>query len=113
MIGSSDAGNVTANPNRLLHREAMALRPDHPPGSASRQTCRDVIARLMARGAQGIVLAAPKSLAPGEDSVVPLFDTTSLQVEAAVERTLSAQSSPELCWLMVAAAAARRFAKLK
>jgi len=34
-------------------------------------------------------------LVRGQDSAVPLFDTTSLDVEAAVERALSAQSLPD------------------
>lgn len=65
--------------------------------SASRQAYRGVIARLIARGAQGIVLGCTEImlLVRPEDSAVPLFDTTSLHVEAAVERALSAQSSPD------------------
>jgi aspartate racemase len=34
-------------------------------------------------------------LVRSEDSAVPLFDTTSLHVEAAVERALSAKSLPD------------------
>jgi aspartate racemase len=65
--------------------------------SASRQAYREVIARLVARGAQGIVLGCTEImlLVRPEDSAVPLFDTTSLHVEAAVERAVSAKSSPD------------------
>jgi aspartate racemase len=63
---------------------------------ASRQAYRDAIARLIARGAQGIVLGCTEImlLVRPEDSAVPLFDTTSLHVEAAVERALSANHGP-------------------
>ncbi len=63
----------------------------------SRQAYREVIARLIARGAQGIVLGCTEImlLVRPDDSAVPLFDTTGLHVEAAVERALSAKSTPD------------------
>jgi aspartate racemase len=60
---------------------------------ASRQAFRDAIARLVARGAQGIILGCTEImlLVQAEDSAVPLFDTTRLHVEAAIARALAAR----------------------
>ena len=60
---------------------------------ASRQAYRDVIARLVERGAQGIILGCTEImlLVRQEDSAVPLFDTTRLHVEAAIARALAAR----------------------
>jgi aspartate racemase len=60
---------------------------------ASRQAYRDVIARLVARGAQGIILGCTEImlLVRPDDSAVPLFDTTRLHVEAAIARALAAR----------------------
>ncbi|KQY28795.1 aspartate racemase [Caulobacter sp. Root487D2Y] len=57
---------------------------------ASREVYRDVIARLVARGAQGIILGCTEiMLLIGEkDSPVPVFDTTTLHAMAAVDRAL-------------------------
>lgn len=57
---------------------------------ASRQVYRAVIQRLVERGAQGIVLGCTEiMLLIGEaDSPVPVFDTTTLHAEAAVEKAL-------------------------
>jgi aspartate racemase len=61
---------------------------------ASRAAYRDVIARLVARGAQGIILGCTEImlLVRPQDSTVPLFDTTQLHVEAAIARALAAYS---------------------
>jgi aspartate racemase len=61
--------------------------------AASRQAYRDVIARLVARGAQGIILGCTEImlLVRQADGAVPLFDTTALHVEAAIARTLAAR----------------------
>jgi aspartate racemase len=61
--------------------------------AASRQGYREVIARLVARGAQGVVLGCTEImlLVRQEDSAVPLFDTTRLHVEAAIARALAAR----------------------
>jgi aspartate racemase len=62
---------------------------------ASRQVYREVIARLVARGAQGIILGCTEiMLLIGEqDSPVPVFDTTTLHAMAAVERALGNRPS--------------------
>ncbi|MBV9418550.1 MAG: aspartate/glutamate racemase family protein [Alphaproteobacteria bacterium] len=58
---------------------------------SSRANYREIIARLIARGAEGIVMGCteiPLLLKP-EDSAVPLFDTTTLHALAAVDRALA------------------------
>jgi aspartate racemase len=57
---------------------------------ASRQAYREAIARLVARGAEAIILGCTEImlLVGQEDSAVPLFDTTGLHAEAAVMRAL-------------------------
>ncbi|MGH3738806.1 MAG: amino acid racemase [Micromonosporaceae bacterium] len=58
----------------------------------SRQAYRDVMARLVARGAEGIVLGCTEIelLVGPDDSPVPTFPTTRLHVEAAVDQAISA-----------------------
>jgi len=57
----------------------------------SRALCRSVIAGLVARGCEAIVLGCTEFplLVKSEDSPVPLFDTTSLHALAAVEMALA------------------------
>ncbi|MET1071688.1 MAG: aspartate/glutamate racemase family protein, partial [Umezawaea sp.] len=57
---------------------------------ASREGYREVIGRLVDQGAQGVVLGCTEIelLVGGEDSSVPVFPTTRLHVEAAVEWAL-------------------------
>lgn len=57
---------------------------------ASRARYREVIARLVARGAEGIILGCTEIplLVHAEDATVPLFDTTTLHALAAVEAAL-------------------------
>ena len=57
---------------------------------ASREAYRAVIARLVARGAQAVILGCTEImlLVRPEDSPVPLFDTTALHAEAAVDWAL-------------------------
>jgi len=57
----------------------------------SRQAYRDIIARLIERGAQGIILGCTEImlLVKEEDSAVPLFDTTTIHAVAAVDRALA------------------------
>jgi aspartate racemase len=58
---------------------------------ASRAAYRAVIARLVARGAQAVILGCTEImlLVDQTDSAVPLFDTTSLHAAAAVRLALS------------------------
>jgi amino-acid racemase len=57
---------------------------------ASRTAYREIIARLIERGAQAIILGCTEImlLVQAEDSAVPLFDTTTLHAHAAVARAL-------------------------
>jgi aspartate racemase len=59
----------------------------------SRQVYREVIAALVAAGAQGVILGCTEIelLVRPEDSPVPLFPTARLHVEAAVEQSLTPQ----------------------
>ena len=58
---------------------------------ASRLAYRDVIQRLVAQGAQGVILGCTEiSMLVGvEDAAVPLFDTTGLHAAAAVQVALA------------------------
>lgn len=58
----------------------------------SRQAYRDVIARLVERGAQAVILGCTEImlLVSEEDSAVPLFDTTTIHAFAAVDHALGA-----------------------
>jgi amino-acid racemase len=57
----------------------------------SRTAYREVIARLVAQGAQAIILGCTEImlLVSAEDSAVPLFDTTTIHAMAAVDRALA------------------------
>ena len=61
---------------------------------ASRQTYRAVIQRLVARGAEAVILGCTEImlLVRPEDSPVPLYDTTFLHAEAAVARALGGRA---------------------
>jgi aspartate racemase len=58
---------------------------------ASRTAYRDVMARLVAQGCDGIVLGCTEIplLVRAEDATVPLYDTTALHALAAVDRALA------------------------
>jgi aspartate racemase len=64
---------------------------------ASKDQYREVIAGLAARGAEGIILGCTEIglLVKPEDSPVPLFDTTLIHAEAAVEFALK-QEQPQM-----------------
>jgi aspartate racemase len=60
--------------------------------SASRMAYREIIARLIERGAQAVILGCTEImlLVSEEDSAVPLFDTTTIHALAAVDYALNA-----------------------
>ena len=62
----------------------------------SRQAYREVIARLVARGAEAIILGCTEImlLVSEADSAVPMFDTTTLHAIAAVDRSLGSGAGP-------------------
>jgi aspartate racemase len=75
-----------ATVHRIIYQELVKgdVRED------SRAAYRDVIARLVAAGAEAIILGCTEImlLVRSEDSAVPLFDTTTLHALAAVEWAL-------------------------
>lgn len=75
-----------ATVHRVIYEELVAGRVL----PASRQAYRAIIARLIARGAQGVILGCTEImlLIGQEDSPVPIFDTTALHAAAAVERAI-------------------------
>jgi aspartate racemase len=64
----------------------------------SRIAYREVIARLVASGAQAIILGCTEImlLVSAEDSAVPLFDTTTIHAIAAVDRALAPMPAAEM-----------------
>jgi aspartate racemase len=77
---------------RLVHRVIYDELVQGRVEFASRQAYRDVIARLVARGAEAVILGCTEImlLVRPEDSTVPLFDTTAIHAEAAVEMAIAA-----------------------
>ena len=75
-----------ATVHRIIYHELVAGQVL----SASRETYREIIRRLIAKGAEAIILGCTEImlLVQPEDSPVPLFDTTSLHARAAVQRAL-------------------------
>ncbi len=73
--------------HRVIYDELVQGRVE----PASRDTYREVIGRLVERGAQAIILGCTEImlLVRPEDSAVPLFDTTAIHAESTVERALS------------------------
>jgi aspartate racemase len=71
----------------VIYKELVAgeVRPE------SRAAYREIIGRLVRRGAQAIILGCTEImlLVSAEDSSVPLFDTTTLHAIAAVDRSLA------------------------
>lgn len=63
---------------------------------SSRAAYREIIGRLVADGAQAVILGCTEImlLVRPEDSPVPLFDTTTIHAEAAVELALGSRSAP-------------------
>ncbi|MEE1657405.1 aspartate/glutamate racemase family protein [Microvirga sp. CF3062] len=72
--------------HEIIYKELVLgqIRPE------SRQAYREVIARLIERGAQCIILGCTEImlLVSEEDSAVPLFDTTTIHAVAAVDEAL-------------------------
>ena len=75
-----------ATVHRIIYDELVQGRAE----PASRTAYRAVIARLVERGAEAIILGCTEImlLVKPEDSQVPLFDTTGIHAEAAVDRAL-------------------------
>jgi aspartate racemase len=73
--------------HRIIYEELVAGRVL----DSSREVYKTVIARLVERGAQAIILGCTEiMLLIGQaDSAVPVFDTTTLHAMAAVERALN------------------------
>jgi aspartate racemase len=72
--------------HRIIYEELVQGRVE----AASRAAYRAVIARLVERGAEAVILGCTEImlLVGPEDSAVPLFDTTALHAEAAVDAAL-------------------------
>jgi len=75
-----------ARVHHVIYDELVQGRVKAP----SRDAFRGVIAHLVAQGAEAIILGCTEImlLVQPEDSSVPLFDTTAIHAEAAVERAL-------------------------
>jgi aspartate racemase len=75
-----------AEVHRVIYEELVRGRVE----DASRDAYRGVIARLIAAGAEAIILGCTEImlLVGAGDSAVPLFDTTTLHAQAAVDRAL-------------------------
>jgi aspartate racemase len=73
--------------HRIIYEELVAGKVV----PASRSAYRKAISRLVARGAEAVILACTEImlLVSDEDSAVPLFDTTTLHALAAVDRALA------------------------
>ena len=80
-----DADRATVH--RVIYDELVQGRIEE----ASREAYRGVIARLVERGAEAVILGCTEImlLVRPEDSPVPLYDTTAIHAEAAVELALS------------------------
>ncbi|HEV2653122.1 MAG TPA: aspartate/glutamate racemase family protein [Rhizomicrobium sp.] len=80
----------TARVSRVIYEELVRgqVLPQ------SRELYRDVIAKLAAQGAEGVILGCTELplLVQPEDSAVPLFDTTTLHAMAAVDFALGTNS---------------------
>jgi aspartate racemase len=73
--------------HRIIYEELVQGRVE----PSSRETYRAVMGRLVERGAEAIILGCTEImlLVGAEDSTVPLYDTTTIHAEAAVERALA------------------------
>lgn len=73
--------------HRIIYEELVAGRVL----DASREDYRGVIARLIECGAEAIILGCTEImlLVRPDDSAVPLYDTTAIHAEAAIERAIT------------------------
>lgn len=73
--------------NRIIYDELCLGVID----ATSRQRYRDIMAQLVARGAQGIILGCTEItlLVDATDTTVPVFDTTRIHAEVAVAQSLA------------------------
>ena len=73
--------------HRVIYEELVQGRIE----ASSRQAYREVIARLVKRGAEAVILGCTEImlLVQQQDSAAPLFDTTTLHAEAAVDLALA------------------------
>jgi len=80
-----------ANDRRIVHDIIYQELIAGVVSAHSRQVYAGVIARLVARGAEAIILGCTEImlLVRAEDSPVPLFDTTTLHARAAVDAALA------------------------
>jgi aspartate racemase len=78
--------------HEIIYKELVLghVRPE------SRQAYRAIIARLVERGAQAVILGCTEImlLVSEEDSAVPLFDTTTIHAVAAVDWALKSTTGP-------------------
>ncbi|HEY4076638.1 MAG TPA: aspartate/glutamate racemase family protein, partial [Rhizomicrobium sp.] len=81
----NDADRATVH--RVIYDELVQGRVEE----SSRAAYRAIIARLVAQGAEAVILGCTEImlLVRPEDSAVPLFDTTAIHADAAVEAALS------------------------
>jgi aspartate racemase len=72
--------------HRIIYEELVAGRIE----PASRNTYREIIARMVEDGAEGIILGCTEImlLIGADDSPVPIFDTTALHAQAAIAISL-------------------------
>ncbi|HEY4251565.1 MAG TPA: aspartate/glutamate racemase family protein [Roseomonas sp.] len=75
--------------HRIIYEELVQGRVE----TASRDAYRAVMARLVERGAEAVILGCTEImlLVRPEDSAVPLFDTTAIHAEAAVDFAIGDQ----------------------
>ena len=80
-----------ADDRRVVHEVIYGELVAGEVRAESRTAYREVIARLVARGAQAVILGCTEImlLVSEEDSAVPLFDTTTIHAIAAVDRALA------------------------
>lgn len=81
--GDKDRGTV----HRIIYEELVTGQVI----SASRDAYRDIIARLVENGAEAVILGCTEImlLVRPEDSPVPIFDTTAIHAQAAIDFALA------------------------